>query len=56
VNAGGQGTIGSASYIGNGEYEATFTATSVGGNTVLAFIGNSNVTSKAEPIKVISAA
>ncbi len=56
VNAGGQGTFGSASYIGNGEYEATFTATSVGGNTVLAFIGNSNVTSKAEPIKVISAA
>jgi hypothetical protein len=49
---GGQGTFSSAVYLGNGEYEATFTASSVGSNTVLALIDHSLVTSKAPTIKV----
>jgi hypothetical protein len=46
-STGGQGTFSAATYMGNGEYEATFTATAVGSNTILALIGNSKVTSKA---------
>ena len=52
VNGGGQGTFASATYIGNGEYEATFTAASVGSNTIVALIDNSPVTSKVPAIKV----
>jgi hypothetical protein len=50
VNGGGQGSFSSATYIGNGEYEATFTAASAGSNTVVALIDNSKVTSKAPAI------
>jgi adhesin/invasin len=49
---GGQGSFGSVSYLGNGEYQATFTATAVGSNTVLALIGNAKLTSKAGAITV----
>jgi hypothetical protein len=53
-STGGKGTFSSAEYIGNGEYEPTFTATSVGSNTVAVFMNNSKVTLNA-PIKVIAA-
>ncbi len=51
-STGGKGTFSPATYMGNGEYEATFTATSAGSNTVVALIGNSKVTSKAAAIIV----
>jgi uncharacterized repeat protein (TIGR03803 family) len=49
---GGQGLFNPAVYIGNGEYEATFFATGVGSNTVLALIANSKLTSKAPTVEV----
>jgi hypothetical protein len=54
-STGGKGSFNSVSFIGNGEYEATFTATAVGSNTVPALIANLKVTSKAPTIKVTSA-
>jgi hypothetical protein len=35
----GKGTFGKVSYAGNGIYQATFTATKVGSNTLEALIG-----------------
>ncbi len=55
VNGGSQGTFASATYLGNGEYEATFTATAVGSNTVVALMNTAPVTSTAPTIKVTSA-
>jgi hypothetical protein len=52
-STGAKGTFSAATYLGNGEYEATFTATGVGSNTVLALIGDSKVTSKAPAIEVV---
>jgi hypothetical protein len=49
---GGQGQFGSVSYLGNGEYSVTFTATSIGSNTILALIGGAKSTSKAPTISV----
>jgi adhesin/invasin len=51
-STGGKGTFSSASYLGNGEYEATFTAATVGTNTIVAVIGSSKATSKAPSIAV----
>jgi hypothetical protein len=51
-STGGKGTFSAATYMGNGEYEATFTATNAGSNLVVALIGNSRVTSKAAAIIV----
>ncbi len=54
LGAGGQGTFTSATYIGNGEYQAQFTATALGSNTVVALMNSAPVTSKAPTIKVLS--
>jgi hypothetical protein len=54
-STGGQGTFSAATYMGNGEYEATFTATNAGSNLVAALIESSKVTSKAPAIIVTAA-
>ncbi|HEV3385587.1 MAG TPA: invasin domain 3-containing protein, partial [Gemmata sp.] len=51
-STGGKGTFSPATYMGNGEYEATFTATKAGSNLVVALIEGSKVTSKAPAIEV----
>jgi hypothetical protein len=50
--SGGQGTFGPVSYMGNGEYTATFTGTIAGSNAITATVDGSKVISKAAPIKV----
>jgi adhesin/invasin len=49
---GGGGTFGTVTYLGNGEYQATFTASSVGSNSIMALIDNAMVTSSPPKIKV----
>jgi hypothetical protein len=49
---GGQGTFGPVTYIGNGQYQAAFTGTLVGSNTITATIDGLKVTSKAPSIVV----
>jgi uncharacterized repeat protein (TIGR03803 family) len=51
-STGGKGTFSSATFVGNGEYEATFTATNAGINLVEALIDSSKVTSKAPTLEV----
>ncbi len=51
-SSGGQGTFGPVSYVGNGTYQATFTGTIAGSNSVTATINGSRVTSKAPSISV----
>jgi hypothetical protein len=53
-STGGNGNFSSATYLGNGKYQATFTATNLGSNTIMALIDNGKVTSKAA-IKVVAA-
>lgn len=55
IASGHEGTFGAATYLGNGKYEATFSATSVGTNTVVALMDDAKVTSAAPTIKVTSA-
>jgi Repeat of unknown function (DUF5650)/IPT/TIG domain/FG-GAP repeat len=50
-NGSGRGTFGQATSIGNGRYQATFTGTIAGNNTIGAILGGAGVTSKA-PIRV----
>jgi hypothetical protein len=52
TTSGHEGTFSSVTYVGNGEYTATFTAASAGSNTVVAEIGSGKVTSKAPKIAV----
>ncbi len=53
---GTEGVFATATYLGNGEYEASFTADKAGSNTVVALINNSKLTSIAPAIKVVAAA
>jgi autotransporter-associated beta strand protein len=50
--SGGQGVFTTANYVGNGLYQATFTGSIAGSNTVTATINGLKVTSKAPTIKV----
>ena len=55
IATGHEGTFGAATYLSNGRYEATFSATSVGTNTVVALMDDAKVTSTAPTIRVTSA-
>jgi hypothetical protein len=52
TTSGHEGTFTAATSLGNGDYEATFTATSAGTNTIMAEIGTGKVTSTAPKITV----
>jgi hypothetical protein len=52
TTTGGQGVFGTATYLGNGEYTATFTPLIAGNNTVVALIDSVKVTSKAPTITI----
>ena len=51
-SSGHEGTFGSTTFSGNGEYTATFAAIDAGSNTIKALIDGSPTTSKAPTIKV----
>ncbi len=52
TTSGHEGTFSSVTYVDKGEYEATFTATTAGTNTIMAEIGSGKVTSTAPKITV----
>jgi hypothetical protein len=46
-NGSGKGSFGKVAYLGNGTYQATFTGTKVGSNTIEAFVNGLKVHSAA---------